>query len=90
MEDKPAMYHSDVDDSAESTTDEESGLSAKGCLPIKQMLDSKGFPVAGLGGTSKGSKKFMKMVDKIAESKLFQAATDNKFIKKAMQGINLF
>lgn len=45
-----------------------------------------GYPVPGLGGVSKGSKKLMKMVDRLAESKFFQAATDNKYIKKAMAG----
>lgn len=85
IDDKPAIFHSDVDDSAESSTDDEPTKH----VPSQQqmVLDSKGNPLPGLGGSSKGSKKLMKMVDKIAESKFFQAATENKYIKRAMQGI---
>lgn len=78
------MFHSDVDDSAESTSDEES--TTVQILQSPAPLDATGLPIAGLGGTSNTSKKFMKMVDRIAESKIFQAATENRYIKKAMEG----
>ncbi|XP_063917342.1 testis-expressed protein 2 isoform X3 [Zophobas morio] len=85
--DKPAMFHSDVEDSAESTSDEEA------ICPFQNnqypaALDASGVPVQGLGGTSNTSKKFIKMVDKIAESKFFQAATENKYIKRAMEEVS--
>ncbi|KAK9752721.1 hypothetical protein QE152_g4042 [Popillia japonica] len=83
IDDKPAIFHSDVDDSAESSTDDEPAKQVP--INYQSVLDSKGNPVPGLGGSSKGSKKLMKMVDKIAESKFFQAATENKYIKRAMQ-----
>ncbi|GJQ83917.1 hypothetical protein Trydic_g19855 [Trypoxylus dichotomus] len=82
IDEKSAIFHSDVDDSAESSTDDEP---PKTPLNNRPVLDSMGYPVPGLGGVSRGSKKFMKMVDKIAESKFFQAATENKYIKRAMQ-----
>ncbi|KRT81306.1 hypothetical protein AMK59_5952, partial [Oryctes borbonicus] len=83
VDDKPAIFHSDVDDSAESSTDDESNRTP--ASSNRQVLDNMGYPVPGIGGASKGSKKLMKMVDKIAESKFFQAATENKYIKRAMQ-----
>ncbi|RZC34748.1 testis-expressed sequence 2 protein, partial [Asbolus verrucosus] len=82
--DRPAMFNSDVEDSAESTSDEE----AMCLLQNQPALDSAGLPVQGLGGSSNTSKKFMKMVDRIAESKIFQAATEYRYIKKAMEGVS--
>lgn len=68
---KSAIYHSDVDDSAESSTDEE-GLQELPNIPH----DPSGHP----------KKNLMKYVDKLAESRFFQAATENRYIKKAMEG----
>lgn len=72
------MYNSDVDDTAESSTDDE-------YVRYPPSLDATGYPVQHLGGTSNTSKKLIKMVDKVAESKLFQAATENKYIKRAIE-----
>lgn len=72
------MYNSDVDDTAESSTDDE-------YVKYPPALDSSGYPLQGLGGSSNASKKFIKIVDKVAESKIFQAAAENKFIKKAIE-----
>lgn len=72
-----AMFNSDIDDSAESSTDDD--------LTDSTVLDSHGLPVYGLGGTSNASKKFIKIVDKMTESRIFQVATENKYIKKAME-----
>ncbi|CAG9826944.1 unnamed protein product [Diabrotica balteata] len=72
---KCAIYHSDVDDSAESSTDEE-GLHE---LPNTPQDTTTG---------SHGKKNLMKMVDRLAESKFFQAATENRYIKKAMEGVS--
>lgn len=81
-EEKSAIFHSDIDDTAESSSDDEAARYVQLSSP---SIDSKGFPVT-TGGVSTRSKKLMKMVDRIAESKLFQAASENKFIKKAMEG----
>lgn len=78
------MYNEDVDDSAESSDDEEHVQIAQHS-PGK-ALDEAGNPVQGLGGTSNTSKRFMKMVDKIAESRFFQVATEYKYIKNLMEG----
>lgn len=72
------MFNSDIDDSAESSSDEE-------YTKYPPALDSTGYPVQGLGGSSTTSKKIIRIVDKVAESKLFQAAAENKYIKKAIQ-----
>lgn len=78
------MFNSDVEDSAESTSDEETP-----CIFYNPpVLDAAGVPVQGLGGSSNTSKRFIKMVDRIAESKIFQAATENRYIKKAMEGVS--
>ncbi|XP_044252894.1 testis-expressed protein 2 isoform X2 [Tribolium madens] len=69
---RSAMFNSDVEDSPESTSDEETPI-----FPNPPTLES--------GNTSK---KFIKMVDRIAESKFFQAATEYRYIKKAMEGVS--
>lgn len=73
------MYHSDLDDSAESSSNDES----PSLLP---NMPGVSFDSTA-GGPSNTSKKVLKMVDKIAESKLFQAATDNRYIKNLMEGM---
>ncbi|XP_065158108.1 testis-expressed protein 2 isoform X1 [Atheta coriaria] len=80
---KSAIYHSDVEDTAESSSDDERVKSA-----AHTPLDESGYPVPGLGGASKQNKKFMTMVDRFAESKFFQRATENKYIKKAIEGVS--
>nr|CAI5846225.1 unnamed protein product [Callosobruchus analis] len=53
-----------------------------------------GGETTGSGGSptvtpsSGGGKKFIRMVDRLAESKFFQAATENRYIKKAMEGVS--
>ncbi|XP_017774640.1 PREDICTED: testis-expressed sequence 2 protein isoform X2 [Nicrophorus vespilloides] len=76
---KSPIYHSDVDDTAESSTDEDSSV---------QMAPSNVEVPEGNGGPSNKSKRIMKMVDRIAESKFFKAASENKFVKKAMEGVS--
>lgn len=79
VEVRSAMFHSDVDDSAESSSDED--------LDLNSSMDSLNSSTSGTT-TSNSSKKFIKMVDRIAESKFFQAATENRYIKKAMEGVS--
>ncbi|XP_018562200.1 testis-expressed protein 2-like isoform X2 [Anoplophora glabripennis] len=76
---KSAIYNSDVDDSAESSSDEE------GPQEIPNIPQEPGNIQ---GGSSNSGKKFIKMVDRLAESKIFQAATENRYIKKAMEGVS--
>ncbi|XP_022917280.2 testis-expressed protein 2 isoform X1 [Onthophagus taurus] len=77
VEGKSAIFHSDVDDSAESSTDEDS--SKTNATSVSDQVK----PAAG-----NRSKKIMKMVDRITESKIFQVASENRYIKKAMQDIS--
>lgn len=72
---KSAIYHSDVDDTAESSSDEDGPQE----IPVVKESSTP-------GERPHGSKKFIKMVDRIAESKFFQAAAENRYIKKAMEG----
>lgn len=73
-EDVAAKWRSsDVEDSAETSTDDD-------VLP--RVLDSAGLPIPGLGG--KGN--FVSFLDKLGESRIFQVATDMRYIKKAMEG----
>ncbi|KAK4874750.1 hypothetical protein RN001_014110 [Aquatica leii] len=70
--------YSDVDDTAESSSDEDV------YVPTVTGKASEG----NAKGNPSNSKKFIKIVDKITESKIFQAATDNRYIKKAMEGVS--
>lgn len=72
---KLAIYNSDIDDSAESSSDED------GPQEVSTILNDSSGKTSESGG-----KKFIRMVDKITESKFFQVATDNRYIKKAMEG----
>ncbi|CAK1595981.1 unnamed protein product [Parnassius mnemosyne] len=83
---KPAIYDSDVEDSAESSSDDESP-------PVQVDDGGENLPPSDLpantadgGGSSK--KKFLRMVDKIATNKYFQQVTDYKYVKRAMEGLS--
>ncbi|KAL4240932.1 Tabersonine 6 [Mactra antiquata] len=71
---KSAITDSEEEDSAESSTDEDDEPSNLGDDSQSQS-----------GGTGK---KIMKYINKIAASKYFQSATENKFIKKAMTEVS--
>ncbi|XP_068631680.1 testis-expressed protein 2 [Battus philenor] len=82
---KPAIYDSEIEDSAESSSDDEN--------PLVQPIDSaeklntiETPPNAAEGGSSK--KKFLRMVDRIATNKYFQQVTDYKYVKRAMEGLS--
>lgn len=72
---KSPMYDSDLDDTAESSVDEDDG----GKSTSGEEMTS---PSALTG------KKLMNVVNKIAASKYFQQATENKYIKKAIEGVS--
>lgn len=82
---KPAIFDSEVEDSAESSSDDES--------PPVQPVDSNEAiqaqelaSVTPESGSSK--KKFLRMVDKISTNKYFQQVTDFKYVKRAMEGLS--
>ncbi|XP_045497711.1 testis-expressed protein 2 isoform X1 [Colias croceus] len=83
---KPAIYDSEIEDSAESSSDDET--------PPVQPVDSaenlqpSESPSANPseGGSSK--KKFLRIVDRIATNKYFQQVTDYKYVKRAMEGLS--
>ncbi|XP_059045363.1 testis-expressed protein 2 isoform X2 [Achroia grisella] len=82
---KPAIYDSEVEDSAESSSDDESP-------PLQPVDSADNIPLSDTasttteGGSSK--KKFLRMVDKIATNKYFQQVTDYKYVKRAMEGLS--
>ncbi|KAK6170117.1 hypothetical protein SNE40_018590 [Patella caerulea] len=63
----------DEEDSAESSTDDDE--------------DSQ-VPAGSDGSSGGASRKFLKYIDKIAQSRYFQQAYDNKYFKKAMEGVS--
>ncbi|KAG6445868.1 hypothetical protein O3G_MSEX004134 [Manduca sexta] len=82
---KPAIYDSEIEDSAESSSDDESP-------PVQPVDSADNLPLSDTasttteGGSSK--KKFLRMVDKIATNKYFQQVTDYKYVKRAMEGLS--
>ncbi|KAJ8728044.1 hypothetical protein PYW08_016429 [Mythimna loreyi] len=89
---KPAIYDSEVEDSAESSDDDES--------PPVQPVDSTEtvssdtpsttavVPEPTTSTSTSSKKKFLRMVDKIATNKYFQQVTDYKYVKRAMEGLS--
>ncbi|XP_052740221.1 testis-expressed protein 2 [Bicyclus anynana] len=82
---KPAIYDSDAEDSAESSSDDESPP-VQPVDSAENMLVSETNLATPEGGSSK--KKFLRMVDKIATNKYFQQVTDYKYVKRAMEGLS--
>lgn len=79
------MLNSEEEDSAESSSDDElysSEMSEHGNLissPSSQLIATSG---------SSTSKKLLRWVDKLAQSRCFQQATENKFVKRAMEEVS--
>ncbi|XP_047995603.1 testis-expressed protein 2 isoform X2 [Leguminivora glycinivorella] len=83
---KPAIFDSDVEDSAESSSDDESP-------PVQPVDSNEAIPtqdIASAAAPESGSskKKFLRMVDKISTNKYFQQVTDFKYVKRAMEGLS--
>ena len=81
-----AVTNEDEEDSAESSTDDE-GVeeiveATDDSKPTTQQQQQPGTT----GGNT--SKKFLRIVDKITQSRYFQQATEYKYIKKAMEGVS--
>ncbi|KAK3586700.1 hypothetical protein CHS0354_039172 [Potamilus streckersoni] len=72
---RSAVVNSDEEDSAESSTDEEDD-------PVQTTEEGSGAQSGG------ASKKIMKYIGKITQSKYFEKATEMKYIKKAMEGVS--
>ncbi|KPJ08217.1 Testis-expressed sequence 2 protein [Papilio machaon] len=82
---KPAIYDSEIEDSAESSSDDDSPL----VQPVdsgENVVISESSSTMTEGGSSK--KKFLRMVDRIATNKYFQQVTDYKYVKRAMEGLS--
>lgn len=76
---RSAVTDSNEEDSAESSTDEE---------PDDNGLEESGVPqVVGTGGSG-ASRKILKYINKITQSKYFQQATEYKYIKMAMEEVS--
>uniref|UniRef100_A0A0L8GX32 SMP-LTD domain-containing protein n=1 Tax=Octopus bimaculoides TaxID=37653 RepID=A0A0L8GX32_OCTBM len=76
---RSAVTDSNEEDSAESSTDEE---------PEDNGIDeSSGVPQIGSSGSG-ASRKILRYIDMITQSKYFQQATEYKYIKKAMEGVS--
>ncbi|GAB1607864.1 testis-expressed protein 2-like isoform X1 [Argonauta hians] len=80
---RSAVTDSNEEDSAESSTDEE---------PDDNGLDDSSssggaVPPSGAGGSGT-SRKILRYIDMITQSKYFQQATEYKYIKKAMEGVS--
>ncbi|CAH2106538.1 unnamed protein product [Euphydryas editha] len=82
---KPAIYDSDMEDSAESSSDDESP-------PVQPVDSAESVALPDSASTtnegSSSKKKFLRMVDKIATNKYFQQVTDYKYVKRAMEGLS--
>ncbi|XP_076331355.1 testis-expressed protein 2-like isoform X1 [Tachypleus tridentatus] len=79
---KSYLYDSDEEDSAESSSDDELSTSAVDHTEEKSLVTS-----AHVTGTST-SKKILRFVDKLTQSRYFQQATENKYIKRAMEEVS--
>jgi hypothetical protein len=73
---RSAVMHSDEEDSAESTTDEES------------VEDNSNIDLPDDRRPEPMGKKLLRFVDKISQSRYFQQATEYKYIKKAMEEVS--
>lgn len=81
QQNKQTVYNSE-EDSMESSSDDES--------PFPDMNEDSSIKDGSFTTTSSGSKskKFLKFVDRLAQSPYFQHAAKNKYIKKAMDDIS--
>ncbi|KAJ8683283.1 hypothetical protein QAD02_019075 [Eretmocerus hayati] len=70
------MFDSDVEDSPETSTDDEDSI------PLAAPPSSKENTPTSSG------KKFLSMVDKLASNKYFQHATELSYVKRAMEGVS--
>lgn len=76
---RSAITDSNEEDSAESSTDEE---------PDDNGLEDSGVPQMVGSGGSGASRKILKYINKITQSKYFQQATEYKYIKMAMEEVS--
>lgn len=70
---KSAMFDSEIEDSAETSSEEPD---------IARFTSAAEFNTPPAGG------KYMRMLDKFAQSKYFQQMTDYKFVKHVMEGVS--
>ncbi|XP_014206011.1 testis-expressed protein 2 [Copidosoma floridanum] len=71
------MFDSDVEDSPETSTEDEDSVSLSTTASTKDITP-----------TQSSGKKFLNMVDKLASNKYFQHATEISCVKRAMEGVS--
>ncbi|XP_047348811.1 testis-expressed protein 2 [Vespa velutina] len=71
------MFDSDVEDSPETSTEDDDKSSMTMCTTSKDTPS-----------TQSSGKKFLSMVDRLAASKYFQHATELSYVRKAMEGVS--
>lgn len=71
------MFDSDVEDSPETSTEDEDKSSMTMCTTPKDTPT-----------TQSSGKKFLSMVDRLAANKYFQHATELSYVRKAMEGVS--
>ncbi|XP_035725054.1 testis-expressed protein 2-like [Vespa mandarinia] len=71
------MFDSDVEDSPETSTEDDDKSNMTMCTTSKDTPS-----------TQSSGKKFLSMVDRLAASKYFQHATELSYVRKAMEGVS--
>lgn len=71
------IFDSDVEDSPETSTEEEDKSNMTMCTTSKDTPS-----------TQSSGRKFLSMVDRLAASKYFQHATELSYVRKAMEGVS--
>ncbi|XP_077293925.1 testis-expressed protein 2 isoform X2 [Arctopsyche grandis] len=79
-----AVYDSDLDDTAESSSEDETPLTQ---LPPTKSATEADSPVPP-ASTGSSAKKILRIVDKIAASKYFQHVTEYKYVKRALEEVS--
>ncbi|KAK0168955.1 hypothetical protein PV327_002711 [Microctonus hyperodae] len=73
---KSAMFDSDVEDSPETSTEDEDSIN----LPTNTSREAT--------PTQSSGRKFLSMVDKLAANKYFQHAAELSYVRRAMEGVS--
>lgn len=95
---RSAIFHSDVDDSAESSSDDDSGgdsdrLIQQDAAAAAAAASATTADVADAEASStvvpaqSPNHKLIRMVDRIADSRLFRAATEYRYVQRALENV---
>ncbi|GAB0092368.1 testis-expressed protein 2 [Sergentomyia squamirostris] len=78
-----AIYDSDAESTGGSSSESESLPTVK-----PESVDSQAFYAASSSSSSGSSRKFLRIVDRITASNLFQSATEISYIQRAMENMS--